>query len=92
MRLESCPCCLGKAGLTDMMVGNMKMWQIGCTECGVSTELDEDKKFCARQWNRRLEVSRLKMWVTGLASMLPFVAIMAFLLGSFLGLNLFPGQ
>ena len=92
MKLEPCPCCLGEAGLADVKVDSIKMWQIYCAECGLSSELDEDKKYCVEQWNRRQQNYRLKLWLTGLAAMLPFIAIMAFLTGSYLGLNLFPSR
>ena len=84
MKLEPCPCCLGEAGLTDMMIGNTRMWQVCCISCGLATELDDDKVFSVERWNRRLEKAKLKTWVTFLAGFLPFVVIVAFLLGSYL--------
>ncbi|WP_062260085.1 Lar family restriction alleviation protein [Endozoicomonas arenosclerae] len=88
MKLEKCPCCLGEAELAELAVGNSEMWQVTCTSCGLSSELDDDKVFSAERWNKRLERSRLKMWVTLLAAFIPFLVVSAFLAGSFLGLRL----
>ncbi|WP_257281630.1 MULTISPECIES: Lar family restriction alleviation protein [unclassified Endozoicomonas] len=88
MKLEKCPCCLGEAELARMMVGDTEMWQVTCSSCGLSTELDDDQTFSAERWNLRLERSKLKMWVTLLASLLPFLVVTAFLGGSFMGLRL----
>ena len=85
--LLPCPCCNGKAELSDMMVSNTQMWQVHCSVCGLASELDDDREFSIQLWNRRLEVTRLKMWLTLSLSALPLIAIVFFLIGSFAGLN-----
>ncbi len=83
-----CPCCRGEAIYADMLIGKDVMWQVSCTACGLSSELDEDKSYTAERWNKRLESARLKMWVTTLGSAMPAVFVLAFLLGSLMGMNL----
>lgn len=85
MKLEPCPCCLGKAEVSDMKVAGTRMWQVHCTVCGLASELDDDRGFSIQRWNKRLEKARLKTWVTFLAGVLPFLVIIAFLIGSYTG-------
>lgn len=87
--LRPCPCCKGKAELSDMVVAGIQMWQVHCNICGLASEPDDDKEFSIQLWNRRLETEKLRMWLTMSLSMLPFVAILFFLLGNFTGLSLF---
>ncbi len=88
MLIKPCPCCRGEAIYADLKVGDAIMWQVSCTACGLSSELDEDKLYTAEHWNSRLEQARLKMWVTVLTTLLPATAIICFLLGVLLGINL----
>lgn len=87
--LKPCPCCRGKAELSDMMVGNIVMWQVHCARCGLSSELDDDSEFSVQNWNRRLETEKLTRWLTLAASSMPFIAILAFLAGGYMGFSLF---
>ncbi len=89
MKLEPCPCCLGKPEVSDMRVTGTIMWQVHCTVCGLASELDDDRIFTIQRWNKRLEKAGLKTWVTLLAGLLPFLVIIAFLTGSYTGLVLF---
>lgn len=72
-----------------MVVSDVQMWQVHCTRCGLSSELDDDLEFTVQCWNRRLESEKLKMWLTLSASAIPLVAVIAFLLGSYFGLRMF---
>lgn len=87
MKLDTCPCCKGSAYFADIQVGDMKMWQVTCEQCGLSTEYDDDKMFCKDRWNLRLERSKLKMWVTTLTALLPVLTIACFLVGYLAGLS-----
>ena len=87
--LKPCPCCNGKAELSDMEVSGIQMWQVHCNQCGLSSELDEDMEFSVQCWNRRLELDKVRMWLTLATSTVPLAAILAFLAGSYLGLRMF---
>ncbi len=61
-KLKICPCCKGKAKLTE--VGsfgpvNAKLtivwWQVQCSRCGLSTEVYLYKKCAIKAWERRGE-------------------------------------
>ncbi|MDD7805872.1 MAG: hypothetical protein PUP46_10025 [Endozoicomonas sp. (ex Botrylloides leachii)] len=88
MKMNPCPCCKGRAYFADIQVGGLKMWQVTCEQCGLSTEYDDDKFFCRDRWNLRQENSSLKMWVTTLAILLPFFSITCFLFGYLAGASL----
>lgn len=92
MKLQPCPCCRGKAIFADLVIGKgsrrVKMWQVSCTLCGLSTEMDEDKEYSAKRWNLRQGYANLKMWVTLLAVLLPTSIIISFLLGNLMGISL----
>ena len=88
MEIQPCPCCRGEAIYADLLVKNSLMWQVSCTACGLSSELDEDKLYTAERWNLRQEKAGLKMWVTVLTTMLPATAVIFFLLGTLLGMSL----
>ena len=75
--------------MSDMQVSGIQMWQVHCTRCGVSSELDDDVVFTVQCWNRRMEQETLKMWLTLSASAIPLVGVLTFLLGSYFGLRLF---
>ncbi|UYM18300.1 Lar family restriction alleviation protein [Endozoicomonas euniceicola] len=87
--LKSCPCCRGKAEISDMVVSGTQMWQVHCNRCGLSSELDDDMAFSVQCWNRRLESERLRMWLTLSATAVPLATVLAFLAGSYLGISLF---
>ena len=87
MQIQPCPCCRGEAIYADMLVRDSLMWQVSCTACGLSSELDEDKQYTAERWNLRQEKGSLKMWVTVLAMLLPATAVICLLLGVLLGVN-----
>ena len=88
MQIQACPCCRGEAIYADLLVGDSLMWQVSCTACGLSSEMDEDKLYTAERWNVRQEKVQLKMWVTVLATMLPTAAVISFLLGTLFGISL----
>lgn len=92
MKLKSCPCCQGKAIFADLIIGKgsqrVKMWQVSCSGCGLSTEMDEDKRYVAKRWNLRQEYANLKMWVTLLSALLPVSIIISLLLGNLMGISL----
>ena len=92
MTLKPCPCCRGKAIFADLLIGkgrqSVKMWQVSCSGCGLSTEMDEDKHHTATRWNLRQEYASLKMWVTLLAALLPVSIIISLLLGNLMGISL----
>ncbi|WP_157674021.1 hypothetical protein [Endozoicomonas ascidiicola] len=88
IKLENCPCCRGKPMFADLMVSEERMWQVSCTECGLSSELDPDKHYTAMRWNQRLEKANLRMWITLLGALLPAAVVIFFLLGSLMGINL----
>ncbi len=93
MKLKPCPCCRSKAMFADLIVGKAgkkraRMWQVSCSGCGLSTELDEDKGYTAIRWNLRQEYANLKMWVTLLAALLPASIIISLLLGNLMGISL----
>lgn len=88
MDLQPCPCCRGESIFADLRVGKTLMWQVSCTACGLSSELDEDKVFTAERWNLRQETASLKVWITALSILTPAAAIICFLLGTLLGINL----
>ncbi|AMO54363.1 hypothetical protein GZ77_22595 [Endozoicomonas montiporae] len=86
--LKTCPCCKGKAELSDMVVAETQMWQVHCNQCGLSSELDDDAEFSVQCWNRRLESDGLRMWLTLSATAIPLVSVIAFLAGTYLGMSL----
>lgn len=92
MTLKPCPCCRGQAIFADLLIGkgnqSVKMWQVSCTGCGLSTEMDEDKRYTATRWNLRQEYASLKMWITLLAVLLPVSVIISLLLGNLMGISL----
>ena len=88
MQLQACPCCRGEAIYADLLVGDTLMWQVSCTGCGLSSELDEDKLYTAERWNLRQERANLKMWVTMLATLLPALSVICLLLGALIGLGM----
>ncbi|MGB1272050.1 MAG: hypothetical protein ACPG5T_08255, partial [Endozoicomonas sp.] len=73
----------------DLMIGKSEMWQVSCTGCGLSTELDEDKRYVAERWNQRQESARLRMWITTLAVLLPAAVVVSALSGSLLAMSFF---
>ncbi len=85
MKLERCPCCKGRAYYADMDIRGFRMWQVTCEQCGLSTEYDEDREFCKDRWNLRQEKASLKMWVTALGALAPFLVVTSFLAGSLVG-------
>lgn len=92
IKLKPCPCCRGEAMLADLTIGKgrqrVKMWQISCTGCGLSTDMDEKKGYVARRWNQRQEYANLRMWITLLAALLPVSIIISLLLGNLMGISL----
>lgn len=92
MKLKPCPCCRSKAFFADLIVGKgsrrIRMWQVSCSGCGLSTEMDESKSYTASRWNLRQEYANLKMWVTLLAALLPVSIIISLLLGNLMGISL----
>lgn len=88
MTLLSCPCCQGEAIYADLLVKDSLMWQVSCTGCGLSSSFDEDKQYTAECWNHRQERTRLKMWITTLAAILPAAIVIFFLLGVLIGISL----
>ena len=88
MKLERCPCCKGRAYFADIQVGDLRMWQVTCEQCGLSTEYDDDRTFCRDRWNLRQEKNSLKMWVTTLGALIPFLAVVFFLVGNLVGASL----
>ena len=88
MEIQPCPCCRGEAIYADLLLGDTLMWQISCTACGLSSELDEDKLYTAERWNMRREKASVKMWVTVLTIILPATAVSCFLLGALFGVDL----
>ena len=88
MKIQSCPCCRGEAIYADLLVKGVVMWQVSCTACGLSSELDEDKSYTLDRWNQRMEQARNKVWITTLTAMLPAAIIIFFLLGIVIGAGL----
>ncbi len=92
MKLKPCPCCRGKAVFSGLTVGKgnrrVRMWQASCRGCGLSTDLDESKRYAAKRWNQRQESANLQMWVTLLAAALPAAIVMSLLLGNLMGISL----
>ena len=88
MKIKACPCCLGEAIYADLLVKGVVMWQVSCTGCGLSSELDEDKLYTLDRWNMRQEKARSKMWITTLTTILPAASIIFFLLGVLVGAGL----
>lgn len=88
MKIQPCPCCRGEAIYADLLVKGVVMWQVSCTGCGLSSELDEDKFYTLERWNMRQEQGRNKMWITTLTATLPAVIIIFFLLGIVIGAGL----
>lgn len=88
MEIQPCPCCRGEAIYADLLVGDALMWQVSCTACGLSSELDEDKSYTLERWNMRQEKAHLKMWVTVLAALVPATAVIGFLSGTLFGIGL----
>lgn len=88
MDIQSCPCCRGEAIYADLQVGGSLMWQVSCTACGLSSEMDEDKAYTAERWNMRQEKASLKTWVTVLTTLVPATAVICFLLGTLFGVSL----
>ena len=92
MTLKPCPCCRGEPIFADLVVDYggqpVTMWQVSCTGCGLSTEMDEDKNHVTNRWNQRLEYDNVKMWVTLLVGALPAAVIISLLLGSLMGISL----
>ncbi|WP_263081377.1 hypothetical protein [Endozoicomonas sp. Mp262] len=87
MKLESCPCCGGKAYFADITANELRMWQVTCEQCGLSTEYDEDRAYCRDRWNLRQEKARLKTWLTALAALVPFFAVASFFAGGLAGMT-----
>jgi len=88
MALKSCPCCQGEAIYADLKVGDSLMWQVSCTGCGLSSELDEDKLYTTKRWNTRRETASKRMWITTLAMVVPALSVIFFLLGTLFGVHL----
>ncbi|MDP0561117.1 MAG: hypothetical protein QS721_01765 [Candidatus Endonucleobacter sp. (ex Gigantidas childressi)] len=88
MKLQCCPCCKGRAYFADILVGDLRMWQVTCELCGLSTEYDDDRVFCRDRWNLRQEKNSLTVWVTGLGVLSPLLAAVFFLLGNLVGVGI----
>ena len=83
--LKKCPACRGDAEMLRFPVSDDYLWQISCSQCGMATELDDDRYFCVQQWNRRDGEERLRHWLTLLGILLPIGMILMLFLGVLLG-------
>ena len=85
--LRKCPCCQSEAEFVDVPVSGSLLWQVTCRRCGLSTELDDDRMLCLKQWNRREREDHLKMVLLSLTIGSAFLAVIGFVIGMLLGLN-----
>ena len=85
--LRKCPCCQSEAEFVDIPVSGSLLWQVTCSHCGLSTDLDDDRMLCLEQWNRREQEDRLRMMLLSLAIGGAFLALITFVIGILLGLN-----
>lgn len=83
--LKQCPACCGNAEVIQFPVSGDQLWQVNCRECGMGTELDDDRYICIQQWNRRDREERLRYWLTLLGVLSPIGMILTLLLGILLG-------
>ena len=62
MKIAPCPCCCGTARVFAVIIEEVKMWQIGCTACGLATEYDDSKEYLLKNWNRRKQLEKSQHW------------------------------
>ena len=79
--LQPCPSCGGRAEILDFEVSGDNLWQVACGQCGMATELEDERVICIQHWNRRDQEEKLRTKITILAVLLPLGGGMAFLLG-----------
>lgn len=89
--LKPCPSCQGPAELLPFAVSGDNLWQVTCSQCGMATELEEERRLCIGRWNRRDCEQRLRTWVTALGTFLPVGLTLMFITGALLGSTLFLG-
>ncbi len=83
--LKQCPACCGRAEILQFPVANDQLWQVSCRECGLATELDDERYICVQHWNRRDKEERQHYLLTLLGILLPISMIMMFFLGVLVG-------
>ena len=83
--LQTCPSCEGQAEILDFNVSGDKLWQVACGQCGMATEMDDERAISIQHWNRRDREERLRTQVTILGVLLPLGMVMGFLCGLLLG-------
>lgn len=83
--LRKCPCCQSEAEFVDIPVSNSLLWQVSCRHCGLSTEMDEDRILCLRQWNRREREDHLKVMLFIITAGGTMLGVTAFIIGILLG-------
>ena len=89
MYISSCPCCCGIARVFAVIIEDVKMWQIGCTICGLTTEYDHNKEFLLQQWNTRKQLENHKKWLTLLLVIMLIAGMMTFFCGYFVAMKSF---
>ncbi|MCK5892805.1 MAG: hypothetical protein KAG53_00010 [Endozoicomonadaceae bacterium] len=85
--LRKCPCCQSEAEFVDIPVSNSLLWQVSCRHCGLSSELDNDRIVCLRQWNRREREDHLKVKLFFVTTGGALLSVIGFVLGIALGFN-----
>ncbi len=86
--LKRCPSCRGEAELIQFPVLSDQLWQVNCCQCGMGTELNDDRFISVQQWNRRDREERFRSLVTLLGVLLPTMMLLMFFLGVFLGISM----
>lgn len=83
--LKRCPSCRGDAELIEFPVSDDVLWQVNCRECGLATELEDDRILSIQHWNRRDQEERMKSVITILGVLLPTGMVIMLFLGVLLG-------
>jgi hypothetical protein len=89
MHIASCPCCCGTARIFAVIIENIKMWQIGCIVCGLTTDYDINKGYLLTKWNARQQLENQKKWFYLMLLILLIVGIMTFFCGYFIAFKSF---
>ncbi|MCY4473423.1 MAG: Lar family restriction alleviation protein [Kistimonas sp.] len=83
--LKPCPSCRGAAELIPFSVACDSLWQVTCSQCGMATELEEERSLCISRWNRRDKEQRLGTAVLVLSVCLPAGLALMFMTGVMVG-------
>ncbi|WP_087109804.1 Lar family restriction alleviation protein [Parendozoicomonas haliclonae] len=90
--LKPCPSCNGDAEVIQFPVADDMLWQVNCQDCGMATEMDDERIICIQHWNRRVKEERLRYLVTLLGVLLPAGMLLMFFLGALLGVSMISGN